>query len=365
VDECFAAFKLKKGKWVPCTLRVTNTAIERLDNMLSVLWRARYVDLKSPGIVLLDDTVRGAKAFKVCATGDRGQRIFCASEREKLTRLVGATAATCLGLSVSIAPSAGTAAQHAAARDGAHAENSAAAPLHEVWVSRVKTPAEFWTGGRTAEGAENGVGRFGGFARRARLLSLTETSLVEKAADGKRISRLHDLGSVAALVCFELACESRYFAVEWTDGSMPTVFESNRRQRDLALLLEQVRCSTRGGSRWHPAKHLLLLAREGGGGTLRCCMCRCRQRLAAAFQCSQTLRGRAARSWARARSHGRCRAQASLWTSSSKTTSSTSCRTQPLRCMTRCAASARQRMQRSPHSVMRAVPCACSTRRAA
>ena len=26
VDECFEAFKLRKGKWVPCTLRVTNTA---------------------------------------------------------------------------------------------------------------------------------------------------------------------------------------------------------------------------------------------------------------------------------------------------------------------------------------------------
>lgn len=49
IDECFAAFKLKKGKWVPCTLRVTNTAVERLDNMLTVLWRARYVDMKSPG----------------------------------------------------------------------------------------------------------------------------------------------------------------------------------------------------------------------------------------------------------------------------------------------------------------------------
>ena len=49
VDECFAAFKLKKGKWVPCTLRVTNTAVERLDNMLTVLWRARFVDMKSPG----------------------------------------------------------------------------------------------------------------------------------------------------------------------------------------------------------------------------------------------------------------------------------------------------------------------------
>jgi hypothetical protein len=49
VDECFAAFKLKKGKWVPCTLRITNTAVERLDNMLTVLWRARYIDMKSPG----------------------------------------------------------------------------------------------------------------------------------------------------------------------------------------------------------------------------------------------------------------------------------------------------------------------------
>lgn len=118
--------------------------------------------------------------------------------------------------------------------------HAGSAPLHEFWVSRVKIPSEFWAGGKTPEGSEDGMGRFGGYQRRARLLSLTETALVEKASDAQRISRLHDLAGVAALVCFELACESRYFAIEWSDGSLPGVYESNRRQRDLALLLEQI-----------------------------------------------------------------------------------------------------------------------------
>lgn len=48
--------------------------------------------------MLLDDTVRGAKAFKVCAAGDRGQRIFCAVNRDNLTKLLQATAVTSLGL---------------------------------------------------------------------------------------------------------------------------------------------------------------------------------------------------------------------------------------------------------------------------
>ena len=122
--------------------------------------------------------------------------------------------------------------------------HAGSAPLHEFWVSRVKLPAEFWAGGKTREGAEDGVGRFGGYQRRARLLSLTEAALVEKGADAKRVSRLHDLAGVAALVCFELACESRYFAIEWSDGSLPGVYESNRRQRDLALLLEQTQVRT-------------------------------------------------------------------------------------------------------------------------
>lgn len=112
-------------------------------------------------------------------------------------------------------------------------------PLHEFWVSRVKIPSEFWAGGKTPEGSEDGVGRFGGYQRRARLLSITEGALIEKGSDAKHISRHHDLAGVAALVCFELACESRFFAIEWSDGSLPGIYESNRRQRDLALLLEQ------------------------------------------------------------------------------------------------------------------------------
>ena len=35
-DTCYTAQKLKKGQWVSCTLRVTNTAIERLDGQSQV-----------------------------------------------------------------------------------------------------------------------------------------------------------------------------------------------------------------------------------------------------------------------------------------------------------------------------------------
>lgn len=237
---------MKKGKWEDCTLRITNTAIERLDHTLTVQWRARFVDFRSPGVVHLEDFVRTARAFKVCAAGDRGHRIYACADREKLAKVLTTTAAQCLGLGITVQQSPGSAQEHAAARDGACLEQSTAAPqtpLHEFWVSRVKVPPAFWDGGRTAEGCEDGVGRFGGFPRRPRLLSLSESALIEKAADGKRVSRHHDLRSVAALVCFELACESRYYAIEWADGSLPAVFESNRRLKDVALLLAQAQAA--------------------------------------------------------------------------------------------------------------------------
>lgn len=246
VAETFPAYKLRKGKWEDCTLRITNTAIERLDDTLTVRWRARFVDFRSPGVVLLEDFVRSARAFKICAAGDRGHRIFACGDRERLAKVLSSTAAQCLGVTVTVQQSPGSAQEHAAARDGATLEQSTAAPqtpLHEFWVSRVTMPEAFWAGGRTAEGEEDGVGRFGGCTRRPRLLSLGEATLIEKASDGKRVSRHRDLRCVAALICFELACESRYYAIEWTDGSLPAVFESNRRLKDLALLLEQTQAA--------------------------------------------------------------------------------------------------------------------------
>eukprot|EP00892_Ulva_mutabilis_P004250 jgi/Ulvmu1/2197/UM013_0043.1 len=246
IEETFPAYKLKKGKWVDCTLRITNTAIERLDHNLTVQWRARFAEFRSPGVLLLEDFVRTARAFKICAAGDRGHRIYACADREKLAKILSTTAAQCLGVAITVQQSPGSAQEHAAARDGACLEQSTASPqspLHEFWVSRVKVPPVFWAGGRVTEGSEDGVGRFGSFPRRPRLLSLSESALIEKAADGKRVSRHHDLRSVAALVCFELACESRYYAIEWADGSLPAVFESNRRLKDVALLLAQAQAA--------------------------------------------------------------------------------------------------------------------------
>jgi hypothetical protein len=142
--------------------------------------------------------------------------------------------------------SAGTAAEHERAKRDSFVEQSQTAshvPVHEFWLQRVKVPVVFFRGGRAPLGAEDGVGRFGRFRKAPRLISLSEGSLLEKGGDGKYVSRLHDLRAVAALVVFEHACESRCFAVEWTDGSQPTVYETNRRQRDLALLLDQAQAA--------------------------------------------------------------------------------------------------------------------------
>lgn len=143
-------------------------------------------------------------------------------------------------------PSKGSAAEHDAARRNCFVEQSqrgSFAPLREFWLTRVRVPMAFFRGGRAPVGAEDGVGRFGRFRKVPRLVSLSEGSLLEKGTNGKDVSRHHDLQCVAAIVVFELACESRCFAVEWSDASVPTVYETNRRQRDVALLLEQAQAA--------------------------------------------------------------------------------------------------------------------------
>ena len=60
--------------------------------------------------------------------------------------------------------SAGTAAEHEAAKRSGYVQQSVtarAAPLREFWLQRVKVPVAFFRGGRAPEGAEDGVGRFG------------------------------------------------------------------------------------------------------------------------------------------------------------------------------------------------------------
>jgi hypothetical protein len=76
------------------------------------------------------------------------------------------------------------------------------------------------------------------FRKAPRLVSVSEGALTEKGSDGKYVSRVHDLRAIASFVVFELAAESRLFAVEWADASAPSVYETNRRQRDLVTLVD-------------------------------------------------------------------------------------------------------------------------------
>lgn len=301
-DTSYPAFKFKKGRWLPCTLRVTNAAVERLDASNNVQWRLRFTDLRSPGIVTLDDEPppRRGQALKLCGAGDRGQRVYALHERDGFVKLLVATAQQSLGLGLTVQVrifcfiyamwavlrcastpglhkpaaaqwelsfgqwstertlqtcvpselartahstrsrrhsggsrdvqhvrkvtsiwltqvrcaqgSSGTAAEHEAAKRSGYVERSlqaGLAPLREFWLSRVKAPPSFFRGGRAPDAAEDGVGRFGRLVKAPRLLSLSEGALLEKGADGKYVSRMHDLRAVAALVVFEHACESR------------------------------------------------------------------------------------------------------------------------------------------------------------
>lgn len=104
VDTVYTATKFKKGAWVPCSLRITNTAIERLDKMLNVAWRLRFTDMRSPAVVLLDDepAPRTGTAFKLCGAGNRGQRSFSVTQRDGLVRLMVNVAQQSLGLTVNV-----------------------------------------------------------------------------------------------------------------------------------------------------------------------------------------------------------------------------------------------------------------------
>jgi hypothetical protein len=104
VDTVYTATKFKKGAWVACSLRVTNTAIERLDKTLNVAWRLRFTDMRSPAVVLLDNepAPRNGTAFKLCGSGDRGQRAFAVAQRDGLVRLMVNVAQQSLGLTLHV-----------------------------------------------------------------------------------------------------------------------------------------------------------------------------------------------------------------------------------------------------------------------
>jgi hypothetical protein len=102
VDTHYAAEKLKKGHWEPCTLRVTCTAIERLGSSGEVRWRLRYTSLRNPGLILLDDEPppRSNTTFKICGAGARGHRIFSSPSRDGIVKLMVSTALQALNLGI-------------------------------------------------------------------------------------------------------------------------------------------------------------------------------------------------------------------------------------------------------------------------
>lgn len=99
----FQAHKLRRGEWVPCTLRVTAWALERLDPASgAVRWRLEYRNMASPAARLLRASGRGDPGRVVALFGrvGRSPRLYACRDLETLVKQMQTAALNKLGITL-------------------------------------------------------------------------------------------------------------------------------------------------------------------------------------------------------------------------------------------------------------------------
>jgi DnaJ family protein C protein 13 len=263
----FRAFKLRKGAWVPVILRVTPTAVERLDaDGAAVRWRlplrhaaAPFARALAPG-----DAPAGALPFALFGKAGRSPRVYACRERDALLRAAQTAALQKLGLTLAVdASGAGqvTGQQLLAMVAGAERERAAApteAPLAEWEVLRLYS-IDPGAAAPAAAAARDAPAPRGARAVAQRRLVLTRGGLLERRVADYEVAERRPLASVAALVRF--AEDPQWAGVEWADGAPASIYVTPARDQLLAALMDA--CQVAAG---RPVP--LLPAPTGGGEPL-------------------------------------------------------------------------------------------------
>ena len=259
-SESYPAFKLRKGEWVPVILRVSPTALERINvETKAVKWRWGYAIAASPAIRLLasgGDTPAGHLSFAVMGRTGRSPRVYAVRDREGLLRAVQTAALTKIGVSLAIDGTSVVGKTGLSGRDflamisSAERERAATpeeAPLGEWEVLRVHDPHEIATTtsvGTTTTPTGSIYGNFpldGAKAVVPRRLVLTAHGLLERRPATYEVAEWRQLPAVAALVRYSE--DSQWLGVEWSDGASISIYVTPARDALLAGLLYAVQAA--------------------------------------------------------------------------------------------------------------------------
>ena len=171
---------------------------------------------------------------------------MCSNHRDALIKDIVDTAEVKIGVTVTVDSRHGlSSAQYLAAMAGLGIEQSEMrdhVPLHQTYVNRIQLPSGFVDARadalRNGWPSRSGADWFLQFPQVERRLDITAKMLYERHTRDLTVTQHKDLRTVASIAVF--LDEAQLFAIEWCDGSEPTVFASNAREVLIPVLLDQV-----------------------------------------------------------------------------------------------------------------------------
>ena len=251
--ETYQAFKFRKGEWVPVALRVTTTALERLDpGTGTVKWRWPYAGAASPAARLLrsGDSPQNLPVFVILSKTARSPRVYAVRNRDNLLRAIQAVALGSLGVTLAID---GSVVESLTGRDllsmvyaaeRERAATSAEAPLGEWEVLKVHEmhdmPAASLNMPVLPSTTDPSLSIFGGIAPGVkavtpRRLVLTAVGLLERRPATYEVADWRQFPAVAALIRY--ADDPQWLGIEWSDGAPRSIYVTPARESLLAGLL--------------------------------------------------------------------------------------------------------------------------------
>ncbi|KAK9807966.1 hypothetical protein WJX73_008492 [Symbiochloris irregularis] len=247
--DVYPAHKLRRGQWVPVQLRVSASAVDRLDASGQVRWRLEYRNMAKPAVRLLSSGQQDPPGvFALLGKVGRGPRVYASRDREALLRALQTAAHKRLGISVAVDP--------AGAISGQGLLDAVGSAEREMAATESQEPVGQWdavrvraaVGGHSSTSqallsspaeADDALQEPRAGARRRgvpRRLVLTASALLERRTSTYEVAEWRSLASIAAIVRF--VEEPQWLAFEWLDGTPPSMFISAARDAILTATLD-------------------------------------------------------------------------------------------------------------------------------
>ena len=241
----FSAFKLRRGEWKSVILRVTATAVERLDpDSDAIVWRWRYISAASPAIRFLAQSSlsRDILAFAMVSKYGRSPRVYASKDRDSIVRSIQSAAYQSMGLALAAETTMSeelTGESFLTALASAERERAATpeeSPLNEWEVLRVHEMQEMYAISDAQMSQSHAKGKENSKTLVPRRLVLTSSGIIERRPSTYEIAEWRQLPSIAALIRYDE--DPQLLGIEWKDaGSVRSIYVTPARDSVLSALL--------------------------------------------------------------------------------------------------------------------------------